>query len=50
MDLGIEILADGYSISAIKAYPHFSDDITRFKFRTIEHKQIIDFTFRAKQS
>ena len=41
-DQGIEILADEYSIEAIKAYPRFADDITRFKFRTIEHEQIID--------
>lgn len=39
---GIEILADKYSIAAIKAYPNFADDITRFKFRTIEDEQIID--------
>ena len=42
VDQGIEILADEYSISAIKAYPRFADDITRFEFRTIEHEQIID--------
>lgn len=39
---GIEILADEYSIAAIKAYPKFADNITKFKFRTIEHEQIID--------
>jgi len=42
VDQGIEILADEYTIAAIKAYPHFADDITRFKFRTIEHEQIIN--------
>jgi hypothetical protein len=42
VEQGIEILADEYSISAIKAYPRFADDITRFKFQTIEHEQIID--------
>lgn len=42
VDQGIEIIADGYSIAAIKAYPRFADDIARFKFRTIEHEQIID--------
>ncbi|WP_281558022.1 hypothetical protein [Thalassomonas sp. RHCl1] len=42
VDQGIEILADEYSISAIKAYPRFADDITRFKFQTIEHEQVID--------
>ena len=39
---GIEILADAYSIDAIKAYPKFADNITNFKFRTISHDQIID--------
>jgi hypothetical protein len=42
VEQGIEILADEYSIAAIKDYPDFADDITRFKFRTIEHEQIID--------
>jgi len=42
VDQGIEILADEYSISAIKAYPRFADDINRFKFRTIENEQVID--------
>ena len=42
VDQGIEIIADEYSIAAIKAYPRFADDIARFKFRTIEHEQIID--------
>lgn len=42
VDQDIEILADEYSIAAIKAYPHFADDIARFKFRAIEHEQIID--------
>lgn len=42
VDQGIEIIADEYSIAAIKAYPPFADDITRFKFRIIEHEQIID--------
>jgi len=41
-ELGIEILADDYSIAAIKAYPDFADDIAKFKFRTIEHEQTID--------
>jgi len=42
VDQGIEILADDYSIAAIKAYPRFAEDIASFKFRTIEHEQIID--------
>jgi hypothetical protein len=39
---GIEILADEYSIAAIKAYPPFANDINKFKFRTIKHEQVID--------
>jgi len=42
VDQGIEIIADEYSVAAIKAYPRFADDITTFKFQTIEHEQIID--------
>jgi len=42
VDEGVEILADAYTIEAIKAYPRFADDISRFKFKTIEHEQIID--------
>jgi hypothetical protein len=42
VDEGIEILADEYSIAAIKAYQRFADDIHLFKFRTITHEQIID--------
>jgi hypothetical protein len=39
---GIEILADEYSIAAIKDFPDFANDIHRFKFRTIEDEQLID--------
>ncbi len=39
---GIEILADEYTISAIKAYPLFSDDIDKFKFRRIQNTQVIN--------
>ncbi|WP_448553687.1 hypothetical protein [Thalassotalea montiporae] len=39
---GIEILADNYTIAAIKAFPGFADNIDSFKFRTIEHEQVID--------
>ena len=42
VDQGIEILADEYSIAAIKAYQPFAGDIERFKFRPIEHQQVID--------
>jgi len=42
VDQGIEIIADEYSIAAIKAYPRFADDITKFNFRKIEHEQIIN--------
>jgi len=38
---GIKILAEDYSIEAIKAYPPFADDIETFKFQAIEHEQII---------
>ena len=41
-DQGIEILADEYSIAGIKAYPNFKDGIANFKFRTVEHEQVID--------
>lgn len=40
--LGIVIRADAYSISAIKAFPYFADDIASFQFQTIEHNQMID--------
>lgn len=39
---GIDILADEYTIAAIKAYAGFADDIEKFKFRTIAHEKIID--------
>jgi len=39
---GAVILADAYSIAAIKDYPYFADDIAIFKFQTIEHNQEID--------
>jgi len=42
VDQGIKILADEYSIAAIKAYPDFADDIDSFKFQTIAGEQIID--------
>ena len=41
---GISIIADQYTIDAIKAYPDFSDSITTFKFQKIEHEQTIDNT------
>ena len=39
---GITIHADAYSVAAIKAFPLFANDIATFKFKTIEHEQIID--------
>jgi len=39
---GMKILTDAYSIEAIKAYPRFTNDISTFKFQTIEHDQMID--------
>lgn len=41
-DIGAEILADEYSIAAIKAYSGFAGDFAKFKFRMIEHEQSID--------
>lgn len=41
-DQGVEIMADEYSIAGIKAYPNFTKDISKFKFRVIEHEQVID--------
>jgi glyoxylase-like metal-dependent hydrolase (beta-lactamase superfamily II) len=39
---GVMILADAYSVAAIKAYPPFANNIATFTFQTIEHDQIID--------
>jgi len=39
---GVTILADAYTIEAIKAYPPFADDIAMFNFKTIAHEQMID--------
>lgn len=39
---GAEIIADEYTISGIKAYPKFANEIANFKFRMIEHKDVID--------
>ncbi|MCW8832876.1 MAG: hypothetical protein OQK03_06125, partial [Colwellia sp.] len=39
---GIEILADEYTIAAIKAYPDFTSDIHKFKFRAIKSEQTIE--------
>ncbi|MBQ4837688.1 hypothetical protein [Pseudoalteromonas luteoviolacea] len=41
VEQGIEILADAYSISAIKAYGPFAQHIDHFKFKQIEHEQVI---------
>jgi glyoxylase-like metal-dependent hydrolase (beta-lactamase superfamily II) len=38
----ITILADEYSIEAIKAYPKFKGEIAQFKFQTIVNKQLIN--------
>lgn len=38
---GIEILADEYTVSGIKAYPGFADDISNFKFRIIAQGEVI---------
>jgi glyoxylase-like metal-dependent hydrolase (beta-lactamase superfamily II) len=39
---GVTILADAFSISAIKAYKPFAENIAKFKFRSFEHKELID--------
>ena len=39
---GIEILADNYTIAGIKAFPRFANHIDSFKFRALEHEQVID--------
>lgn len=39
---GVTILADAYTISAIKAYPYFSEDMAKFKFKTITHEEEIE--------
>ncbi len=41
---GILILADAYSIAAIKAYPPFAEDIAMFNFQIIEDNQTINNT------
>lgn len=38
---GISIVADAYTIEAIKAYPTFANNIASFNFKTISHNQII---------
>lgn len=39
---GVTILADAYTLSAIKAYPYFSEDMAKFKFETITHEEEIE--------
>lgn len=40
--LGATILADAYTIEAIKHYKRFSDSIKDFTFTPIKHKQLVD--------
>ena len=48
---GITIVADSYSIKAIKAYKPFLTDINTFKFLTIEHDDVINgVTFYVLES
>lgn len=42
VELGVEVLADAYTISAIMDYPDFQSEISKFKFREIEHEQVLD--------
>jgi len=39
---GVSIIADQYTISAIKAFPKFSETINEWKFKTIQHKQSLN--------
>jgi len=39
---GATIFADAYTVSAIKAYPYFSEDMAKFKFKTITHEEEIE--------
>jgi hypothetical protein len=39
---GAKIIADEYSIAAIKAYPRFAKAIDKFKFRAFKHEQFIN--------
>jgi len=39
---GVIILADAYSVEAIKAFPEFSKDIAFFNFHTITHKELFN--------
>jgi len=41
-DLGVEILADDYTIAGIKAFPRFADGISKFKFNPIKHEQVVN--------
>ena len=40
--IGAVILADAYSIEAIRAYPRFKKDLATFKFQTIENDDLIE--------
>jgi hypothetical protein len=40
--IGAKILADAYSIDAIKHYPRFAEVTDTFKFKTIEHQHKLD--------
>ncbi|MFD2167179.1 hypothetical protein ACFSJY_13050 [Thalassotalea euphylliae] len=44
VELGADILADDYTIAAIKAFPKFAESISKFTFRTITSGEIIDGT------
>ena len=38
-NMGITIVADAYSLEAIKAYPAFAGDVTGWRFQAISHRQ-----------
>lgn len=39
---GATVIADDYTVEAIKSFPNFKETINLFRFKTIENRQIID--------
>lgn len=39
---GVTVLADAYTITGIKAFPAFQDDIAAFTFKAVGHQEVID--------
>ncbi|MDP2635680.1 MULTISPECIES: MBL fold metallo-hydrolase [unclassified Pseudoalteromonas] len=42
VEQGAVIYADAYTVSAIKAFPRFSEVIKKFNFKTLSNEQVID--------